>query len=197
MCTAQGHTDRATLHVHMHFSIPSAGLKVAIAWVLVFAFRLLPFRPPNVEPMLATIMPFSKRLGAFGSFAFGFFGIVLFDAVTSGWGSWTWVTALCYGALGAGSYRFFRTREATVDNFVGFGVVGTLVYDAVTMCIGPVFNEQPLMVALIGQIPFTLLHLTGAVFFAIFLSPVLYRWVVKNESLELSFLGERFVRQRG
>ena len=30
---------------------------------VVFVIRLLPFRPANFEPMLATLMPFGKRYG--------------------------------------------------------------------------------------------------------------------------------------
>lgn len=177
----------------MRFLIPSVSLKVAITWTGVFLFRLIPFGPPNFEPMLASIMPFSKRLSVVGSFLFGFLGILLFDAITSGWGSWTWVTAFCYGGLGVASFLYFKNREATTGHFLGFGVAGTLLYDAITMLIGPVFEGQSLMLALVGQIPFTALHLGGVVFFALFLSPALYRWVVKNESLELSFLAPRLV----
>lgn len=180
----------------MKISVPSVSLKVAIAWVGVFLFRLIPFGPPNFEPMLASIMPFSKRLSVVGSFLFGFLGILLFDAVTSGWGSWTWVTAFCYGGLGIASYFFFKNREAKTGTFLGFGIVGTLLYDAITMFIGPVFEGQSLALALVGQIPFTLLHLGGVTFFAIVLSPLLYRWLVKNESLELSFLMPRIVAAR-
>lgn len=171
----------------MYVRIPSVSFKVLIGWAAVFLFRLLPFRPPNFEPMLATIMPFSKRLGALEMFAFGFFGIVLFDAVTSGWGAWTLATALCYGGLGLASHWYFSTREATARNFLSFGIAGTLAYDAITMLIGPMLGTQSLSVALVGQIPFTLMHLAGTVFFAVFLSPVLYRWVVANESFEFSF----------
>lgn len=160
-------------------------IKFLIGWTAVFLFRLIPFRPPNFEPMLAVAMPFSKRYGLAGSFLFGFLGIVLFDAVTSGWGTWTWVTALCYGGLGVGSHYFFRNREASVKNFLIFGVPGTVAYDAVTMMIGPIFNAQPLAIAVAGQIPFTLMHVLGTVVFATLLSPALYHWVVRNESLEL------------
>lgn len=181
----------------MKFSIPSASLKVLVAWTGVFLFRLIPFAPPNFEPMLASVMPFSKRLSLVGTFLFGFLGIVLFDAITSGWGSWTWVTAACYGGLGIASYFYFRNRDASTAHFLGFGVVGTLLYDAVTMMIGPVFQGQSFTLALVGQIPFTVLHLGGVVFFAVFLSPALYRWIVTNESLELSVLLPRFVATRG
>jgi len=176
----------------MKLSTGSGSLKFILGWSAVFLFRLIPFRPPNVEPMLATIMPFSKRYGPIGSFLFGFFGIVLFDAVTSGWGMWTLVTALSYGALGPVAHYFFLNREASVKNFVTFGVYATLAYDLVTGVIaGPLLTGQSFMVALVGQIPFTLLHLAGTIVFATLLSPVLYRWVVQNEKLELTFFKNR------
>ncbi len=176
----------------MTLSFTSGWLKFVLGWSAVFLFRLIPFRLPNVEPMLATVMPFSKRYGPLGSFLFGFLGIVLYDAVTSGWGIWTLVTALAYGALGPAAHYFFKNREASVGNFLRFGIVGTIAYDAATgLTIGPLFTGQPFMLALVGQIPFTLLHLAGTVVFATFLSPVLYRWVVQNERLELSFLKKR------
>lgn len=177
----------------MRISIPSGAFKFLIGWTAVFLFRLIPFRPPNFEPMLATVMPFSKRYGLVGSFLFGFLGIVFYDAVTSGWGLWTFVTAICYGLLGAGAHLFFKHRKATIANFLLFGVPGTVVYDAVTMMIGPLFNGQSFAVALLGQIPFTLMHVLGTVVFAVFLSPALYRWVVQNERLEFSFFPKHAV----
>lgn len=174
----------------------NASLKFVIGWTAVFLFRLIPFRPPNFEPMLAVVMPFSKRFGVAGSFLFGFLGIVLYDAVTSGWGSWTWVTAICYGLLGVGAHYFFKNRDASVKNFLIFGIHATVAYDAVTMMIGPIFSAQPLAVALTGQIPFTLMHLLGTVVFSVLLSPALYHWVVQNEMFELSF-GRRSVAIAG
>jgi hypothetical protein len=115
-------------------------------------------------------------------------GIALFDAVTSGWGIWTLVTALAYGTLGLAGHFYFKNRSASVKNFLRFGIVGTLAYDAVTgLTIGPLFEGQSFMVALVGQIPFTLLHLMGTVLFATLLSPALYRWVLQNEVFEVSF----------
>ncbi len=171
----------------MKISIPGGALKYIIGWTAVFLFRLIPFRPPNFEPMLATVMPFSKRYGVLGSFLFGFLGIALFDAVTSGWGNWTVVTALCYGALGVAAHFFFKNRAPSVRNFLFFGVPATVVYDVVTMMIGPLFAQQPLAVALAGQIPFTFMHLMGTVVFASLLAPALYHWVIKSDVFELSF----------
>ena len=168
-------------------SSTAGSLKFLIGWTAVFLFRLIPFRPPNFEPMLSVVMPFSKRYGPVGSFLFGFLGIVLYDAITSGWGSWTWVTAICYGLLGVGAHYFFRNREASVKNFLVFGIPGTILYDAATMLIGPIFNAQPLAAALVGQIPFTLMHVLGTTVFTILLSPALYHWVVQNAALEHHF----------
>ena len=43
---------------------------------------------------------------------------------------------------------------------------------------------RPFMVALTGQIPFTLMHLLGTVVFAATVSPGLYYWVVRNERFD-------------
>ena len=170
----------------MRIRIPTGSLKFLVAWLGVFLFRLIPFRAPNVEPMLAVVMPLSKRFGALPSFLFGFLGIALYDAVTSGWGIWTLVTALSYGALGIASRAYFKHRAASRLNFVGFGIVATLLYDAATgLTIGPLFDGQSFAVAFVGQIPFTALHLLGTIIFALVLSPALYRWVVENKALEL------------
>src|SRR3989339_1558636 len=172
----------------MKLSFTPGWLRFAIGWGAVFLSPQIPSRPPNFEPMLATVMPFSKRYGIVGSFLFGFLGIVFYDAITSGWGSWTAVTAICYGLLGVAAHLFFKNRDASVKNFLLFGIPATVAYDAVTMMIGPLFMQQPLMAALIGQISFTLMHLTGTTVFSVLLSPALYRWVLQNERFELSFL---------
>jgi len=162
-------------------------LKFIIGWSIVFLFRLIPLRIPNVEPMLATVMPFSKHYGPVGSFLFGFLGITLYDAVTSGWGMWTLITALSYGALGLFAHFFFKHRTASVKNFLYFGIIGTLAYDAITgLTIGPLFMGQPFVVALVGQIPFTLLHLAGVIVFSVCLSPAIYAWVIRPKTFKIS-----------
>ncbi|MCR4260721.1 MAG: hypothetical protein NUV96_00015 [Candidatus Colwellbacteria bacterium] len=167
----------------------SGWVKFSIGWVVVFLVRLLPFRPPNVEPILATIMPFSKRYKYLGGFSFGFLSIVLFDLIVWKLGMWTLITGIAYGLLGLGAYAFFKNRDASVRNFLIYGVVGTIAYDIVTgLSVGPLFFNQPFMEALLGQIPFTLAHLAGTIVFALTLSPALYRWVVTNNKLELGFV---------
>ncbi len=164
-------------------------IKFTIGWIVVFLVRLLPFRPPNVEPIMATIMPFSKRYKYLGGFLFAFLSIVIFDIAVLQVGPWTLITGVAYGLLGLGAYAFFKNRAASVKNFLIYGAAGTIAYDAVTgLSVGPLFFNQPFMEALIGQIPFTLAHLAGTVVFAITLSPALYKWVILNKKLESNFI---------
>ncbi len=156
--------------------------KYIITFISVMAFRLMPFRAPNVEPIMASIMPLGKIYGGVMAFVFGFLSIVLFDSITSGFGIWTLVTALAYGILGLGSHYYFKNRTGW-KNYAKYAVLATIFYDCITgLTIGPLFFEQSFLVSITGQIPFTVLHLLGNVSFAIVLSPVIEKWMVKNEA---------------
>lgn len=173
-------------------SISTGWLKLLIGFVAVFLIRMLPMRPANFEPMLATMMPFSTRFGFITSFLFGFLGIALFDAVTAGIGVWTFVAGFMYGALGAGAHIYFKKYKANTRHFLTYGIIGTIVFDVVTgLTVGPLAFGQPLMAAAIGQIPFTLMHLLGTVVFTLALSPALLKWVVRNDTLEIPVLTSR------
>lgn len=156
-------------------------VKYIIIFLSAFVIRLIPFRAPNVEPIMATIMPLGKIYGKLMSFAFGFLSIVLFDLITSGLGVWTLVTAIAYGLLGLGANYFFKNRSGW-KNYALYAVIATIFYDVVTgLTIGPLFFHQSFLVSLVGQVPFTVLHLLGNVSFAIVLSPVIEKWLVKTE----------------
>jgi len=174
---------------------PTNWLKFLVGWLLCFIVRLNPFRLPNVEPILATQMPFARNYGARSGFFFGFISIVFYDLVTQKVGIWTWVTGLVYGLLGIGAYWFFRKRKAQPINYLKYGVIGTLLYDALTgLTIGPLVFKMPFMVALIGQIPFTARHLLGNVFLSLVLSPLVDKWVVSNESLAAEAIWAKLFR---
>lgn len=153
--------------------------------------RLLPFRPPNVEPIMATMMPFSKVYGKFLGFMFGFSSILLYDIITNKIGIWTLITGITYGLLAILAVEFFRKRKQNRINYVYFAIIGTLLYDAITgLTVGPLFFNQSFILALVGQIPFTLLHLVGNISFAFFLSPIIYQYVVLNKKFEGKFSWE-------
>ena len=155
-------------------------LKYTIAFITVLAVRLIPFRTPNVEPLMAVLMPFGKVYGAIYAFIFAVLSMFVYDSITSGIGVWTIITALIYGFVGFTSYFYFKNKKSNWKNYALYAVIMTIVYDALTgLTIGPLFFHQSFMVSLVGQIPFTLLHLLGNVSFAIVLSPVIERWAVQ------------------
>lgn len=163
-------------------------VKYVFGFAVCLLLRLIPFRVPNIEPIMATTMPFGKQFSYLGGFAFGFLSIILYDLLTK-FGTWTWVTAGMYGLVGLASAWWFKNRSASALNFAGFSLVATLVYDFIT---GPIMSsfmfKMPFMESLVGQIPFTLWHLGGNLLLAVTLSPVLNRWVVANEKFNLNLI---------
>ncbi len=159
--------------------------KYSIGFVICLLIRLIPFRPPNVEPILATQMPFSQAYGPWAGFTFAFMSIVLYDIITGTSGVWTLVVASTYGVLGLSAAWYFKKPKITRWNYVWFAFLGTIFFDAVTgLSIGPLFFGQSFSEAFFGQIPFTVWHLVGNMGFAFILSPALYSFVIKNEKLD-------------
>ncbi len=159
--------------------------KFAIGFVLCLIFRLIPFRPPNIEPVLATQMPFAKAYGKLAGFSFAFFGMILYDIVTGKIGMWTFTTATAYGLLGIWAFTYFKNKKSSPLNYAKFAIMSTLAFDAVTgLSTGPLFFQQPFMGALLGQIPFTFWHLVGNISFALVLSPAIYKIVTKPKKQE-------------
>lgn len=176
----------------MKKDLNASSLKFFSGFIVCLIIRLIPFRLPNIEPILTTTMPFSLRYGAAGGFLFGFFSIVIYDVILSKVGIWTLITAVLYGSLGVLSSYYFKSRESSRINYVKFAIAGTIYYDLISgIGIGVFVFKQSFMVTLLGQIPFTAMHLLGNIAFALILSPVIYRWVVNNNSLEFNILIKR------
>ncbi|MBI3588139.1 hypothetical protein HY095_03010 [Candidatus Micrarchaeota archaeon] len=147
-------------------------------------FRLIPFRPPNFEPLLASGLPFAKRHGPLVAAVFSSASIAGLDIAMGKVGLWTLYTALAYGLIGFAAGSFFSTRpSAGALSYAAFSIPATLLYDAVTMlAFGMQFSvPMPLLVA--GQIPFTLMHLAGNFLLCLALTP----------ALERHFLDKRFI----
>ena len=143
-------------------------------------FRLIPFRAPNVEPIMASIMPLGRRYGALLGFLFGFLSIVIYDGLTN-FGDWTWITAITYGIIGAFSSLYFKKFKSSAFNFALYAFFATIVFDLVTgVFFAPIFG-QTMFNALILQIPFTALHLAGNIGFALTLSPLINKWLISKK----------------
>lgn len=165
---------------------PHQWLKFVLGWALCFAVRLLPWRPPNMEPVTATLMPFGKTFGALGGALFGFLSIALYDAATSGIGEWTFVTGISFALLGAASHFFFRHRRGTPWEYALFAVPATILYDLLTgVLYTPLRYDMTFSAAFAGQIPFTINHLLSNIVLALVVSPLLQRWMTENDRLTL------------
>lgn len=166
-------------------------LKNKLKYLLIFTgcllFRFIPLRAPNLEPIMASVMPISRKYGASMAFLFGFLGIFLYDLLTN-FGIWTWIVGITYGMVGVGAYFYFQKFKSSTSNFVIFAFLGTIVFDLITgVLFAPIFGQN-IFNAFILQIPFTLLHLAGNIGFALTLSPILNKWLAKETSFKFSNL---------
>jgi hypothetical protein len=168
-------------------------IKYLIGLITVIIMRLVP-HPPNVEPVMATMMPFSKKWGWLGGSLFSILAILSYDLITGTIGVWSLMTMGAYTLVGGLSGIYFKNRENTIKNYLVFSIIGTLLYDAITgIGTGMLFFDQSFMVTFLGQIPFTLYHLAGNIFLSATVSPLLYKWVIKNPKLETRYvLGKVF-----
>jgi uncharacterized membrane protein len=155
-------------------------IKVLIIFIGCFLFRLIPLRAPNLEPIMASVMPISRRYGAFFAFSFSFLSIFLYDLITH-FGAWTWIVGITYGLIGVASFVYFKKFKSSAFNFALFAFFATIVFDVITgVLFAPMFG-QSMANAFIMQIPFTALHLAGNVGFALTLSPILNKWITSEK----------------
>ena len=69
--------------------------------------------------------------------------------------------------------------------------IGIIFFDVVTgVILGPLIGGSSFYIALMGQIPFTVLHLMGGTLFAITVSPFVSKLLAKSEVIATS---ERYV----
>lgn len=154
-------------------------LKIFIIFVGCLLFRLIPLRAPNVEPIMASIMPLGRKFGALQGFFFGFLSIVIYDSLTH-FGTWTWTVSITYGLIGAASFLYFKKFKTSAFNFAVFAFFATIVFDFITgILFAPMFGQN-MWSAFVMQIPFTALHLAGNIGFALTLSPLINKWVMSS-----------------
>jgi uncharacterized membrane protein len=157
--------------------------KYFIGLFLVLLYRLTP-HPPNVEPIMTTMMPFAKRWGIFAGLIFTFLAMIIFDVITKTLGWWTLLTITTYCIISIFAGYYFKKKNKRI-HYVLFALFGTLFYDIVTgFGVGMFVFGQTFTQTLIFQIPFTLRHVISNVILAAFVSPLLHKWVLENPKLE-------------
>ena len=165
-----------------------AGLpKFTAGFVGTMIFRLLsPFLGLwNVSPLMATELSGAKAYGPLVGGLYGFLSMIFLDMLMGKLSDFSLITAGTYAAVGIWGSYFMKNRVANSRNFVVASIVGTLFFDLVTgVLVGPLFFGQVWMVAIVGQIPFTLRHMAGNVFFASILAPWFYRKIMDNPKWE-------------
>jgi hypothetical protein len=158
-------------------------VKYLIGITICILVRFIPMPLPNIEPIMATMMPFAKKYGKIAAFIFASTAIIVLDFVTGIVGIWTAVTAITYGFVGVFAAQYLYKKKNKVQYYVGFAILGTILYDAITgIGMGTLLFGQTLKVTVLGQIPFTIYHLMGNVSFALF-SAFLYKAIVDNPQL--------------
>lgn len=131
-------------------------------------------------------MPLARKYGSIYAFLFGFLSIALYDSLTAGLGVWTLIAGIAYGLVGIGAGAYFKNRTGW-KNYAKYAFVATIAFDVATgLTMGPIFFGQPFLAAVIGQIPFTAIHLLSNVSFAIVLSPMIEKWVMKESNVLVS-----------
>ncbi|MFA6048705.1 MAG: hypothetical protein WC792_02020 [Candidatus Micrarchaeia archaeon] len=169
------------------FEGPKTSFKFALTLAACIVLRFVQL-VPNVEPVMATTLPVSKALGKYAGFAFAFVSIAAIDFAMGKVGLWTAYAALAYGAIGFAASEYFSAAGAkgkiSRKHYVGFAIIGTLFYDAVTAFLFGLQFNQPLAITFAGQLPFTAYHLLGNIAFAALLSPAIQAWVFENKALD-------------
>ena len=120
---------------------------------------------------------------------------MVFDFVSGKVGIWTWITALTYGLLGVGAAIFFKKLKNSRFLYLKYAIIGTIIYDAITgLTIGPLMFHMSFRDAFMGQIPFTAMHLLGNSISALIISPLIYKWIVMNENLDLGIWWKKLAK---
>lgn len=163
---------------------------MVLGFISAMLYRFIPFRPPNVEPVMSILMPFSKKAGKIELFFFGFLSIFIYDYFTAGLGTYTLTAGICYGIIGIWSSVYFSKRKFSLKNYAICSAIGILFFDVITgVVLGPLLGGGSFYIALMGQIPFTVLHLMGSTLFAVTLSPVIEKLLAKSEVSVVEFGG--------
>lgn len=165
-------------------SLSSIGpfIRYVLLLTVVVGIRAFP-RIPNVEPVMASALPVAKRHGALASAVFAFSAMLAADTLMGQMGWWSLYTAVPYGLIGYAAGLLLTSKSGRLK-MTAFAVVGTLVFDVITMVAFAIQFGTPLPIAAAAQVPFTLLHLAGNVVLVLVVSPLLTRFVLSQPNVQ-------------
>jgi hypothetical protein len=127
---------------------------------------------PNNDPIMGFMLP-ETRNSMTKAAAFAFVTMFVFDIITFKVGIWTMVTASTYAGLAIlFSFFFKKIKKTKISHYLGASTIAILIFDIIT---GPImssiFFSQSLWLTVIGQIPFTLMHLVSGLTWVTIIAP--------------------------
>ena len=132
------------------------------------------------------MLPFSRQDKWWQGALFALITMISFDIITMRLGIWTLVTGTTYASIGLlFHFTYKKIKKVKLRHYVGSGIIGVLIFDMVTgVILGPAMFGMSYLQALIGQIPFTVIHLLTVTGFILILTPVFDSSIVNNPVLE-------------
>jgi len=133
---------------------------------------------PNIEPILVFTLTCSLAFGPITGFLFAFLSMLFSDILMGSVGIWTLYTSGSYGLVGFLAGLFFMKRKDPSRREMTLLSIGLIIlYDLITAVCFALTFFIPIEVALINQIPFTILHLSNCIVVFLF-----YPGIVKLSS---------------
>lgn len=163
--------------------------KFALGGLLTLLFRLVSpvLGLPNVSPLMATELAGAKAYGPWIAGLYGALSMIMLDIIMGAIGPWTIYTAAASAVVGVAGGYMLKGRPNRTRDYVALSIAGTLFFDITTGVLVAPLHGTSLGMALLGQIPFTMYHLGGNVFFALF-APIFFEKIMKNPQIELTLL---------
>ncbi len=157
------------------------------------AYRMLKVFP-NSDPIIGFLLPAAKNESFWKAPLFAFATMFSFDLITSGIGTWTFVTSATYAIIALALHFHLRNQKSSLRLFMSNGVLGVLAFDLIT---GPVMSTalfgQPFQLTFLMQVPFTIMHLVSAAFAITIISPLYDAAIAKEVSGHIMALNNVFV----
>jgi hypothetical protein len=141
------------------------GIILATTWMIAFSIRLICIPACGIDPFPALFFVNRQQftLGRMALFMLTQF--LLFDYLMGAVGIWTLLVPLTYIAIEWSFSKSISTLPRTLSLGMYYTILCVLSCDIVGLTIGPFFFGQPILDAVLGQIPFTIDHIARSCLF--------------------------------